>query len=65
MRTSIICTAENFSNTLRVVSPGGKVLEAMAERHVQTVGKEGDEDVRLDAVLALVVDPSLAKSTFN
>ena len=44
---------------------GGKVLEAMAERHMQTVGKEGDEDVRLDAVLALVVDPSLAKSTFT
>ena len=28
----------------------------MAERDVQAVGKEGDEDVRLDAVLALVVD---------
>ena len=28
----------------------------MTERHVQAVGQEGEEDVRLDAVLALMVD---------
>jgi hypothetical protein len=33
-----------------------EILGAVTERHVQAVGKEGDHDVRLDAVLALMVD---------
>jgi hypothetical protein len=35
---------------------GGERLEPCAQRDVQTVGQEGDEDVRLDAVLELMVD---------
>jgi len=35
---------------------GGERLESCAQRDVQTVGQEGDEDVRLDALLELVVD---------
>ncbi len=54
MCTSIICTAENVSNTLRVVRSRDKVCEAMAAGHVHTAGKEGDEDVRLDAVFMVV-----------
>ena len=32
------------------------MFEAMAERHVQAVGEESDEDMRLDMVLMLMVD---------
>ena len=31
-------------------------LEASAQRDVQSIGQEGDEDMRLDAVFVLVVD---------
>src|ERR1700687_6415316 len=36
--------------------PGGERLEPSAQRDVQTVSQEGDEDVRLDTVLELMVD---------
>ena len=35
---------------------GGQRFEPGAQRDVQAVGKESDEDVRFDAVLELVVD---------
>src|SRR6202158_5063282 len=35
---------------------GGERLEPCAQRDVQTVSQEGDEDVRLDTVLELMVD---------
>jgi hypothetical protein len=35
---------------------GGQRLELGAQRDVQTIGQEGDEDVRFDAVLKLVID---------
>jgi hypothetical protein len=35
---------------------GGQRLELGAQRDVQAVGEEGDEDVRFDAVLKLVID---------
>ncbi len=34
---------------------GGHQPEPGAQRDVQTIGEEGDEDVRLDALLQLVV----------
>src|SRR5208282_487788 len=36
--------------------PGPRRGGVVAERDVETIGQEGDEDVRLDAVLELVVD---------
>ena len=56
MCTSIICTAENFSNRLRGVRPGGEAVESMADGDVETIGEEGDEDVSLDALRLLVMD---------
>src|SRR5258707_15426072 len=35
---------------------GGQRLELSAQRDVKAIGQEGDEDVRFDAVLNLVVD---------
>src|ERR1700739_156504 len=35
---------------------GGQLLEPGAQRDVETIGEEGDEDVRFDAVLKLVID---------
>ena len=40
--------------------PGGQAgrqgAQPMLQRHHQTIGDEGDEDMRLDAMVALVVD---------
>src|SRR5215471_19268969 len=35
---------------------GGQRLELSAQRDVKAIGQEGDEDVRFDAVLKLMVD---------
>ncbi len=34
----------------------GQVLETMAERDMQAIGQEGDEDVRFNVLLMLVID---------
>ena len=45
--------AQSFSSTARGVSPGAR---ALLEGDKQAIGDERDEDVGLDAMIALVVD---------
>lgn len=54
--TSSIWTAASLSSTALGVRPGGQRLEPGAQRDVQAVGDDGDEAVRFDAVLKLMVD---------
>ena len=46
----------NFSRIARGVSPRRPRSGQVFQRHVQTVRDEGDEDVRLDPILALMED---------
>ena len=48
--------AANLSSTALGVRPGASGLSRGAQRDVQAIGQEGDEDVRLDALLELMVD---------
>ena len=54
--TSSICMAANLSSTARGVRPAASGCEPRAQRDVQAVGQEGDEDVGFDALFELVVD---------
>jgi hypothetical protein len=54
--TSIICTAQNFSSTLRGGQARGEILEPMTQRHVQAVGEKGDENMRFNTPLFLMKD---------
>ena len=45
----------SLSSTALGVRPGQR-LKPCAQRDVQTIGKEGDEDVRFDAMLELVMN---------
>ncbi len=53
----------NVSRMARGVSPGAQGFCQVCQRHLQTVGDERHEDVRLDPVLALTED--LANLTLN
>ena len=48
--------AANLSSTALGVRPGAQRFELGAQRDVKAIGQEGDEDVRFDAVLKLVID---------
>ena len=48
--------AASLSSTALGVRPGGQRLEPGAQRDVEAIGQEGDEDVRFDAVLKLMED---------
>src|SRR5882672_11317439 len=54
--TSSIWMAASLSSTALGVRAGRQRLELGAQRDVKAIGQEGDEDVRFDAVLELVVD---------
>jgi hypothetical protein len=43
----------------------GERTQALLERDLQAVGEEGDEDVRLDAILVLMMDGSDGKIAFE
>jgi hypothetical protein len=55
---------KDFSNTLRVVSPGAKCF-SRSERHEQTVRQKRDEDVRFNARHALMIDRPDSQITFD
>ena len=48
--------AANLSSTALGARPGGQRREPGAQRDVQAIGQESDEDMRLDALFELVVD---------
>ena len=43
----------------------GQRFQSCAQRHVQTIGHEGDEDMRLDAALELVVNRTQLEIIFQ
>ena len=48
--------AASLSSTARGVRPAASGRSLVPQRDVQAIGEEGDEDVRLDALLQLVID---------
>ena len=63
--TSTICTAQNFSSTVREVSPPATRPQPLPQTDVQRVGQERHQDVRLDAVHLLVMDGAHAQIAFQ
>ena len=53
-----------FQNASRCEARGERV-QASSQRDVQTVGKESDEDMRLDPILALMEDRPQCEITFK
>jgi hypothetical protein len=64
-RTSIICTAANFCSALRAREAGSETVQPARERDLKTIGEEGDEDVRFDALLVVMGDLSTARRSIK
>ena len=62
--TSSIWMAASLSSTARGEA-GGQRPEPGAQRDVQTIGEEGHEDVRLNALLQMVVDRPICRSSLR
>jgi len=55
----------NFSSTAVGVQPRGVQQQAMLQRHLQTVKRERRSDVRVDAMLQLMMNGTDAKFTLE